>query len=387
MEEQKPEHHKVRVIRIDEITKHPNADTLSIIKIPGTGYRVITKTDDFKIGDLAYYIPPEMIVPTRPEYSILWNSIILPDGTFRDGMKEVPPKYRVIKVRRFRKLWSEGLLMPFKSTDAWAIGLQEGEDISDILGIVHYSPPEPEDLGGQNERGPKSPWPRSWKGWLWFGWHRLKGLFGFHDPTRGSNERGPKTDKPYYDIENWKHFTDAFQPGEQVWVSEKIHGCQGRYVYQDGHMYAGSRRLWKSKNSRCIWRKALEQNSWIEKWCRQNEGFTLYGELIPCQGENFLYGCAPGKVEFYVFDILTPKEEWIAPLDKWALNDLNRVPILGERIPYDETLIKNLIGGKSVLDNKTIREGIVIKPIAERHVHGLGRLKLKLINPEYLSLN
>jgi hypothetical protein len=389
--EQKPKHHQVPVIRIKEILPHLNADTLSIIPIEG--FQVVVKKDEYKVSDLAYYIYPDSIVPIRPEFEFLWKDRVLPG-------EEPPIKYRRISVRRFRKEWSEGLLMHITKElqeefgKVWDMGISEEiDDLSDFLGITHYQPPEPEDMYGQNERGPKSPYPRSFKGWLYWVWYQILNKLGFDTPLRGVNEKGPKNDKPYYDIENYKNHIAAFEPNEMVWVSEKIHGCQGKFVYQDKHMYAGSRRMWKSTKSNCIWRKCLAQNSWIEEWCRANEGYTLYGEVFPCQGDNFMYGCKPGEIKFKVFDILNPKYEWL-PWDylKYAQifqghtfpSTEHWVPTLYEGI-FNEVKIKELATGKSTLDSKTIREGVVVKPLTERHVRGLGRLVLKIISNQYLE--
>lgn len=377
--ETKPKHHQTPVIRIKEILPHNNADTLSLIQIEG--FQVVVKKDEYEVGQLAYYIYPDSIVPIRPEFNFLWADKILPG-------EEPTVKQRRISVRRFRKEWSEGLLMPFDYNqgnylftrlDSTIDIAKEGEDISDLLGITHYQPPEPEDMTGQNEKGPKSGYPKSFKGWMYWVWYRILDQLGFDNPLRGANEKGPKNDKPYYDIENYKNYVTAFKLGEMVWVSEKIHGCQGKFVYQDKHMYAGSRRMWKSAKSKCIWRKCLEQNPWIEEWCRANEGYTIYGEVFPCQGEKFSYGVSAGQVKFKAFDILSPNYIWLRPS---GLQD--QVSVLYEGA-FDEGLIKTLTAGKSVLDIKTIREGVVVKPLTERHVRGLGRLVLKIISMEFLE--
>jgi len=374
------------VVRIKEILPHNNADSLELIPIEG--FQVVVRKGEHKIGDLTYFIYPDSVVPIRPEFEFLWENKVLPG-------EEPPLKYRRISAKRLRKEWSEGLLMPTYFTgQEWCVfdehrtwyPVDEGEDISDILGVTHYNPPEPEDLGGLNERGPKSPWPRSAKGWMYWIWYRVLNALGFDTPLRGTNEKGPKHEPLFYDIENFKNHVSAFEPGEEVWVSEKIHGCQGRYVYQDGHMYAGSRRLWKSTKSKCIWRRALTLNPWIEIWCKSNEGHTLYGEVFPVQGEKFMYGCQPGQIKFRVFDVLTPSHEWLKP--SFMADDIDwpnhSVPTLYEG-PFDIEKIKALADGKSVIDGKTTREGVVVKPIKERHVRGLGRLVLKIISNQYLS--
>ena len=47
--------------------------------------------------------------------------------------------------------------------------------------------------------------------------------------------------------------------------------------------------------------------------------------------------------------------------------------------------MKELSQGTSILDDKTKnREGIVVKPVIERHNNYTGRTILKFLNPEYL---
>lgn len=317
MAEEKPLHHRVPVVRITAVLPHPNADKLDII--PVGQYQAISAKGQFKPGDLACYIHPDSIVPERPEFSFVWE---------RDGSGQprnllpgdpVPEKYRRVSAKKLRKQWSEGLLMPVAAFSGGSLHkpdmgygwLQEDQDVSDLLGITHYQPPDPDQLGGSNERGPKSHLPRSFKGWMYWVWYKVINALGFDTPLQSTNERGPKTGKPYYDIENFKNHKSVFEDGEPVVVTEKIHGCQGKYVYQDGKMYVGSRNFWKGAKSKCIWRKCLEQNAWIEAWCRANEGFALYGEVVPAQGAGFMYGCKEGEVKLYVFDVLSPTEEWL----------------------------------------------------------------------------
>ena len=60
------------------------------------------------------------------------------------------------------------------------------------------------------------------------------------------------------------------------------------------------------------------------------------------------------------------------------------VPLLYQG-PYDEAKIKELVEGKSAVDGKTLREGIVISSATERTVGGLGRARLKLKSMKFLE--
>lgn len=208
--------HRVNVVRITELEKHPNADSLSIVRIGG--YQVVVKTENYAAGDLAVYIQPDSVVPQTAPFEFLWA-----DKEFLDGV--VPEKYRRITVRRFRKEWSEGLLLPLSdfAKDA-AIEhivnnheVQEGDDVAGLLGITHYEPPEPIDIHGQRKQQYKWP-PKSLKGWFYYILH-LIGI-DLNGPVGGSNEKGPKNPPPVYDVEAYKNFKGVIQDGEYVVVTE-----------------------------------------------------------------------------------------------------------------------------------------------------------------------
>lgn len=365
--------HQVNVVRITELEKHPNADTLSIVRIGG--YQVVVKTENYKVGDLAIYIQPDSVVPQSAPFEFLWA-----DKEFLDGV--VPEKYRRITVRRFRKKWSEGLILPIKDfygfNPEWRAEFsQEGDEVSEIIGITHYEPPEPiENIHGQRKQQYKWP-PKSFKGWVYYLLH-LIGI-DLNGPVGGSNEKGPKNPPPVYDVESLKNFKNAFEDGEQVLVTEKIHGSNARYLFKDGRMYVGSRQLWKSEKSTCIWRRALQQHPWIEEWCRAHEGTTLFGEVVPTQG-GFNYGCRDQETKFFAFDAYTPDERWEFPFGAVDL-----VPALYGG-PYSDEKVKSFVDGKSNVEGAGhIREGCVVRPMIERHVTGLGRLHLKLVSNQFLE--
>ena len=388
--------HQVRVVRITDIEKHPNADTLSIVRIGG--YQCVVKTTDFKAGDLAVYVQPDSVMPQEDAYAFLWAGREFPDSP-------VPEKYRRITVRKFRKEWSEGLLLParptyFKDTTTLTGNyviwrgeddcriVQEGDDVAEFLGITHYDPPEPE-TPQQTHNYDRGVRPKSLKGW-WY-WLLRKLGWDVNGPTGGDNERAPKTFPPVYDVEAFKNFPQAFEPGEMVVVTEKIHGSNARYTFQNGRMYAGSRQLWKSEKSGCIWRKCLAQHPWIEEWCRTHEGYTLFGEVVPTQkfkgGQAVNYGAAAGEILFFIFDFLSPEGEWVAW--DWAQVHTEApytvVPILYVG-PFDEGVIRKLADGPSQVPGaQHIREGCVIRAVPGRHVTGLGRLQLKIVSNEFLE--
>jgi RNA ligase (TIGR02306 family) len=159
---EKKSNHQVKVVRIGEPRVHTNADTLELVDIPDTDYQVVVKKGEFKAGDFAVYIQPDSVVPQTEPFRFIWEGHIGVDGT-------VPEKRRRITVRKFRKEWSEGLLLidhAFPELEGKL--LWEGTDVSDILNITHYVPPEPiENFSGQRPK-PYRWMPKSIRGWFFY---------------------------------------------------------------------------------------------------------------------------------------------------------------------------------------------------------------------------
>jgi tRNA-binding EMAP/Myf-like protein len=400
--------HQVNVVRIPEIKKHPNADTLGLVHFGG--YQVVVKLGEFEEGDLGYYIQPDSVVPVRDEFKFLWAGRVIPCDDPKNLLDdEVPTRYRRIKSRKFRGEWSEGLLMPLEHAykegscilrdDAAAVFTKDqdyelvyvGDDISGLLGITHYDPDEERDREQQHQRREQfKRWPRSLKGWFYFVCFHLG--INYNGVVHGQgNEKGPKDPPPIYDVDALKNFPDVFEPFELVRVTEKIHGSNGRYIYQDGHMYAGSRKLWKGAKSGTIWRKVLNEHPEIEVWCKKHPGSTLFVEVTPTQkwksgklsGKHLTYGAPEGKSNYFAFDILTPDGEW------GPINDehLNKAPVLYEG-PYTSQLFLMVDGPSHVPGTSHLREGIVIRAVPERRVRGtfFCRAQLKVVSNEFLNL-
>lgn len=329
MLEEKKSTHKVEIVPV-KLEPHPNADTLSIVKV--WNYQVVVKTEEWKDKEIGAYIVPDSVAPNTPEWDFLKES-------------------KRIKVRKFRGIMSQGLLVQAPE------GSKLGDDVSEILGIIRYEPPE---------------------------------IFA----TGGLAELDPTGFRPKYDIEAWHKYFNLIIPGEEVIVTEKIHGANGRFTYQNNRMYCGSRRLWWKKDDKNVWWKCLEQNPWIEDFCEAYPDFTLYGEVWG-NVQELKYNTKEGEHNFSIFDIWNQKEaKWLSweeihslpPGDLLVITAINRwVPVLftGMYLPKD---IEKFSTGQTTINEAThIREGIVIQPVNEREDPEIGRVKLKIVNNEYLE--
>jgi hypothetical protein len=382
-----PEHHKVKVIRIEEILPHPNADTLGIIYI--VGYQCIVKKDEYKLGSLAVYVPPDTIVPATEPFKFLWA-----DREFTDGT--IPERLRRITVRKFRKEWSEGLIMPIscfgKQIDekvAYINGghtVTVGDDVAELLGFKHYEEPEP--IQNIHHSNQYKGYPKSLRGWFWY---ILAKLHIYRPSIYGPDQaKAPKQFAPVYDVEGFKNYPRTFSEGESVYVTEKIHGSNGRYQFGSASqkMHVGSHNYCKSEKSTCIWRRALKQHPWLEVFCKANPDHTVYLEIAPTQ-KGYTYGCTGDQTKVFVFDVLRPDGTWVDKRDLYTLDPegvgQHLTPLLFVGC-FNLEKIKAIVEGLSTVPGaNNLREGIVISSATERTIRGLGRAQLKLKSNAFLE--
>lgn len=266
--------HKVEVVRLGPIEKHPNADTLGIVKI--WGYTAIVRLGDFAEGDLVAYIEPDYVVPETPQFAFL--------------------KDRRIRAKRLRGTWSQGLVT--KAPE----GAVEGDDVMERLGIARYEPPQHLSSGGDAEAPCAS-----------------------------------LSSVPKYDVESLRRYAHLISPDDLLVVTEKIHGANGRYAWREDRMWCGSRTQWKRSDPTSIWWKVLAANPWIETFCRARPTTILYGEVFG-QVQDLKYGAKPGQVFFRAFDVLEHGRWWSYAEQEYALTTEQRVPDVGRGFFHLEDL-------------------------------------------------
>jgi len=403
---------------------HPNADRLEVAEVGG--YSVCIGKGDFRDGDLGIYIPPDSIVPQIDDFKFVWESKgYTPEPGAEDLAKtmhvilQVPEKYRRIKAKTLRGVISEGLLIPIPQTKEFIdqVGecfFKEGDDVAKILGITHYDPPDTTSLGGDSEIAPgtrkkSQRYPKSIRGWFRF---LLSKVVFWRKPT--DTQEKTDLDIPDYDVDAWQKHRGALIEGEEVWITEKIHGANSRFVYMmvdsntpydsnGGRMYCGSHHQWKKDLPGSAWWICLKQNPWIEEFCQRYPGYVLYGELVPTQ-KPYMYGQKDGKYRLFAFDVfdlagrrflshlelimLSWRHTYLEGEDFVSLNILDEahwVPTIFEG-PYDPNGMRALAEGQSTVAHANhIREGIIIKPNTERWDNRVGRVIMKLKSVKFLE--
>jgi len=372
---------RVEVVRVGKILPHPNADKLELTYIFG-GYPVVIGKGEWHEGDLGAYVPPDNLVPLdRSEFAFLEGRL--------DGKKEINGKrYHLIRTVKLRKETSMGLL--FRPEN---ILLKEGDNIADTIGVLHYEPPQ---QGGH----------------LAF---TRKGFVGA--------ERTPFIKPPTYDVDSLRRYGYAFTDGEPVYISEKIHGCNARYTWEDRGIFdllpggirfdtwyigtkgirrlprearylrVGSRNLWKRFDPRWktvnevtdVWWEVALRHPEISHFLEIHPGVTLYGEIYG-KVQDIHYGI-PNDVRLAAFDIRYANGTWAKPyifLQTCKMYGIQTVPNLALGELFDFAKIVSLADGPSHVEGADcIREGVVVKPMEEREERSIGRLVLKLVGERY----
>lgn len=366
----------VEATRIKEIKKHPNADKLELAVIKG--WQIVVAKGSLKAGDSVVFVPPNSMIPQDLAEKLgVWKYL---------SVKKDATVGRV-RAAKLRQETSFGFV--FANTE----NLPEGKDLKEHFGITKYEPP-PENKDGEAERDCPL----------------------FHK---------------YTDIENIRNFPDIFQEGEEVIVTEKIHGKNTRLAYilaDEGSPWQIVRWLHKAKDAvaaffgrpnphrteQGLWtymigsheiRRRLGKGSvfelpltdgmkvFLRHLTRRPDlaGFdekvfsvVLFGETFGYGVQDLQYGLK--KIHFRIFDIaINGKYVDADKLDELAkMSGSETVPVL-YRGPYSYNKMKELANGTTTLmeSDAHMREGIVIKPAKERRHGDIGRVVLKFISDEY----
>lgn len=351
-------HFSVKVTSI-KIEPHPNADNIELAVIGG--FRSIVQKGKFKDGDLVAYIPEQSIVP---------NSILAELGL--EGKLSGLGKNRV-KAIKLRGELSQGLVYPAKSN--WI----EGQDVTEELGIVKWEPAIPTHLAGQVDTLSKFQ-------------HLLDNKTAEHIPDLAFK----------YDIENIKNWMNVLEVGEEVVMTEKLHGtlvCIG-VVFPDMKEFVSSKGL-LARGFLLQDNDTNKNNVYIQAKTLANLANRLSADMFTEPTIMYVFGEIFGKgiqdldyqiqhPTFALFDIAIRNKNGTRFLGEEEFRemcfriDLPMVPLVYQGGFSHELLTQHTVGN-SIYTNMQIREGVVIKPVIEREDKKLGRVILKSINPDYLT--
>jgi len=320
----------VDVCRVGSVIKHPNADRLDIVTVKG--WQCITPRNSYGVNDLVIYVPIDAVFPQ----------------TLSDKINIT--KYlhsQRVKTAKLRGVISQGVIMSVDEVP----GCTEGQDVSEVLGITKWEPPLP---GACTSGTPRPQHP---------------------DFLR------------YTDIENLKNYPDVLQIGEEVVLTEKIHGTNFRAANiineKDGEVghagiHAGSHRMDFVDTPENLYWKAAHMYKLDEIL---PPGYQIFGEIYGRGVQKLTYDLQGIDVRF--FDLMV-NLKYVNYDEFKAFCDKHNLPTVPElyRGPYDKDCAR-LADGQSTIAGH-IREGWVGRPILERWDHKVGRGILKAVSEQYL---
>ncbi len=335
------------------VHEHPNADALELAQV-GL-YRAVVAKGAYRTGESAVYIPEQSVLPQELIEELGLTGRLAGSGSDR------------VKAVRLRGELSQGIVCrPRALADVdLTRAAAEGTDFAELLGVTKWVPPIPPTMDGEIESAPDL--------------------------------------LPWVDIENVQRYPGIFAPGEEVVLTEKLHGtaCLLTYFAGDGRVQVsskgfGARRLALKEDPRNLYWRAVHGHGVAAVAARLAERLGarrvgVFGEVYGAGVQDLTYG-ADGRREtigYAVFDVSAEIDGEVRWLDAADLltGELPLVPRLYTG-PYDIGRVLELASGRETVSGQGIhlREGVVIRPVTERYspVTG-GRAVAKAVSPAYLT--
>lgn len=348
----------VTIRKISEINPIPNADAIEVATVDG--WQVVTKKNEFNLGDNCVYFEIDSFLPESDERF----SFLMKNGVrTQDGISG-----HVLRTVELRGQISQGLVLPLGTPEntifpeIWEYLFVHNmddtspylADFSQLLGVVKWDPPIPAELAGHVE----GPFP---------------GFIPVTDQIRIQNVPKFLEDK------------DDFYE-----VTMKLDGSSMTAFVKDGKLGVCSRN-WQLKiseeNAGNTFVRYLKESGLGEAMLKFGDNFAVQGELmgpgIQKNRENFRMH------QFFIYDIFDIDTQQFLPsvirrqlagiLMKATGNVVNHVPIIEQSIRLGDigSLPNMLKYAEGPSMNHKIREGLVFK-------REDGKRSFKVISNKYL---
>lgn len=349
---------------IESIKKHPDADLLSIATVLGD-FPVVIKTGQYTEGQIACYLSIDTIVPDTEEYHFLCPRAYEKyeeSGEIKQrqlGPKypvgSVPEKYRIIKSKRMRGTYSQGMIVNAPPN------MNVGDSVVDVFGLKKWEESEEESIAGM----PK-----------------MHGS-GAEKPPQGFVI-------PKYDIDGLRKYLSCLRPDEEIVLTEKIHGANAAFCHDGERLWVRSRNWFKKMDEDDPWWDIAIRYD-LENKLKNHPMIALFGELYGLvKGFRYDTGIVNGKHHSKIrfFDVWDAKNNRYLDYDPFkdliAAANLDLVPELYRGVWTDKDSMYPYAEGLTTLGSKHVREGFVCKPVKERYEPKLdSRMIIKLVGEGY----
>lgn len=332
---------KMATIRqIDALNPIEGADAIECATIGG--WKVVVKKGEFAVGDRAVYCEIDSWIPTEI-------------AAFLSKGKE-PREFEGIRGERLRTVklrgqLSQGLLLNLDDVIPQTNSFVEGDDVSELLGIVKWEMPMNAQLAGMARGNFPSEIPKT-------------------DQERAQNLVA--------------EIRAAAEAGTEFEVTEKLEGSSMTVYLIDGEFGVCSRNLdLKETEGNTFWQVARRDKIEEEMRAIADHGdFAIQGELIGPGIQGNIYKLT--QPEFRVFDAYNVQTgEYLNPADRRALivgMGLQHVPFISVDKDLGVGSVEEILQWAediSLLNPTVQREGIVFKEVR-------GGMSFKAISNRYL---
>jgi RNA ligase (TIGR02306 family) len=312
------------------------------------GWQVVVKKGEFKPGDLCIYIPIDTILPDKPDFEFLRT------------------KHFRIKPIRLRGQASNGICFPLSILSKFPVKVDhiytEGNDVTDVLGIIHYEKSIPVSLAGEAHGH----------------------LPGFLIMTDEDNLRSypdalaELKDKPYY-------------------ITRKDDGSSGTYflkygeLFENGEFGVCSRKIHLKENpNNGFWKMAEKYNihAAIRDYFTPGVPIAIQGEVVGPGIQGNPLGLK--ELELHLFSMFNIFDRFYFPCHAlWDFCLKSGIPMvtqIEEGTDFNHTIesLVTLANAQVYPNNNKPAEGIVIRPKFPFHSAVLNKpWSSKIINELY----
>jgi len=304
------------------LTPIEGADRIEVATIDG--WKVVVNKGLHHVGEVIVYFEIDSFLPIRNEFEFLRKSSYKKMADGSEGFR--------LKTIRLRSQVSQGLVMPISILPSVEVGFNVlyliGDDVTDILGVTKYEAPVPANLAGE-----------------------VKGMFpSFLSKT--DEERAQNFSNEWNEFSQYKYF-----------VTEKLDGTSFTSYFNNGDFGVCSRNLDLREDENQTHWKLAKQLDIKNKLISLNRNLAIQGEVIGEGVQGNPYKILGQKLfVFNIFDI--DNHEYLPKLETEDIVkklELDSVPVIYTDFNLPKTIDEALLlaEGKSVLNDKTEREGLV----------------------------
>ena len=305
----------VTVQLVEKLSPIEGADFIELASI--LGWNVIVRKGEFKEGDKCIYHEIDTILPDNERYA------------FIEG------KTKRLKTKRLKGVLSQGLALPLSSVDNLQ-STEVGDDLTELLGVMKYSPTEKNTDGTSGTPRRESTFP----------------------------PYIPKTDED--NVQSiWKMAQEMV--GRECYITVKVDGMSGTYAHNNGKCMVCSRHHLLEEDNGDSWWK-MEKKYSIGDKLKEIGNIAIQGEVAGPGIQGNKLGLE--HLTLFVFDVFDlNKLVYFGLADIIAMAtrlEIPTVPIIEEAFVMPENIpMKTLLEMSEGLydGTKNEREGIVVRTV------------------------